>query len=335
MVKKPSMEELIKKLNINNAYEVVSILKDMHDEEGKNAVLYALDNHLFDKAHIMLSPIKKPNKDEYILFFNPFKNAVESGTKPLKWPSVPPKMQYLADYTGILNTKDAFYDFYSIYSYLECMDNEEVKRQFIDQVTNPPVELFDRMNVVELPEQIENREANVYSEEDIIKYYPLPFVDFIRELYRKGIDAKTTIKGKKYGSIVIEYNSLSLENQKVVEVLKTRGLASKPGDKVQIDMRFQEQTKIKDIEYYLSIISTFFKPQTPIFNKVDINKYYEYLKLVMQRLDVKLPYNPSKEEKIAYCKKYNQRLTLSENGTFFYLHPGVKQRVEKGNGIKL
>ena len=173
MSKKPNMLDLIRNLSKENAYEVLNVLRDLHDAQGKNAVLVALDHKLYEQAEIMLSPVKRPNKEEYVIFFNPFRNAVTNGTKPLKWPAVPEKMQFLSDYTGIMDTKDSYEDFYSIYSYIQCMDNKEAKDYFTNLVTTIDYELFDKIKIVDLPDPIENRTANVYSSNDIVKYYPL------------------------------------------------------------------------------------------------------------------------------------------------------------------
>ncbi len=335
MVKKPSMQSLIDKLNDENAYEILSNLKDLYNSEGKNAVLAALDQKRYNKVRIMLSPVKKPDKEEYVLFFNPFKNAVVSGNEPLRWPSIPAKMQYLGDYTGYLNTKDTFYDFYSVYSYIECMEEGKVKRFLEELATNIPTELFDKIYLTDLPAAISNREATVYSEEDIVKYYPLPYISFVQDLYNKGIDAKSEFENDRFGSIIINLASLSPQNKVVARSLMNSGIASEQNGQLIIGMRLNSNIRVSDIKEYLERLSVLFKEQKPKYQKIDIDQYYNFVRVILSRVGVKLPSDPDQDEKIMYCKKYNQKLTLSEDHSFFYIHPGVKERIEQANGIKL
>ena len=102
-----------------------------------------------------------------------------------------------------------------------------------------------------------------------------------------------------------------------------------------INLKFNNQTKISDIESYLSTISELFIPQHPTYEKININHYYLYVKEIMKRYGVVLPTNPDEEEKIKLCRKYNRQLTLDVSETFFYLHPGIKERIEGIKGIKL
>lgn len=335
MSKKPSMKELIRVLDRENAFEILSELKNMHNEEGKNAVLVALDAKQYDKVEIMLSPVKKPDKDEYVIFFNPFTNAVTRGTKPLKWPAVPEKMQYLSDYTGIIDTKDAFYDFYSIYSYVECMRNKEAREFFEEITTHVPHDLFTKIRVHDIANSVENRKSNVYTAEDIIKYYPLPFISFITELFNKGINARTTFNKDTGGTIIINTKELSDRNLVVIEFLTKYNLAATRGEDLVININLLKNPTLRDIEEQLARISNIFVKQTPKYDKIDIDEYYERLRSLMSRYEVKLPVDPDREGKIKLCQKYNRKLTLSDDGTFFYIHPGVKERVENGKEIKL
>ena len=136
-------------------------------------------------------------------------------------------------------------------------------------------------------------------------------------MYNKGIDAKTTLDKNGCGEIIIEKETLSKENQEVVEALIGIGLMSINGSQIVLNLRFNEETTVGDVEMQLERISELLHQQTPNYERIDINKYYENLRKVMERLDVKLPMYPDREEKIRLCRKYNRKLTLNDSGAFF------------------
>lgn len=323
ITKKRFIVEKLKMLDETNASQILDILEDLHDEEGKNAPIIALEENLLNAFHIMINPVR--TKNGYKIYYDPFNNGVVRGTKPLTW-----NMLYNLDQITF-PTRTKFYSIYSPYSYLENMDIDlDIKRILLNDCHELDHDIIKNMTISNIPLKDKNK-YELYTDEDIIRYIPIPLQNIARDLVSKNIPIISyNLDRFGYLEIIIEYEKLSEENKEIVKEMFTElngnFLITKNNYQLHIDYISKKDEKIEVVEEELNNLLGRFKYQPLDKYKISVDEAYKrtirFLLLIKRPIDDEL-------SKIELCQKINPLLTLSSDGTFFYEHPSVKERDEQ------
>jgi hypothetical protein len=315
--------ELLQKLNEENASEILEQLIDIHDTEGKNAPIIALEEGYLEAFHIMINPVI--TKDGYKLYYDPFNNGVVRGSKRLRWNTV------FNHNPNTYPTKTNFYPIYSPYSYLENMKLDgETKRLLIADCHTIDYDITSQMKVANLPVK-DQVQCELYTDKDIIRYIPIPLHKIARRLIKQNIPVtKYSCDAFGYLEVVIEFGQLSEENKETAINLLTQiednFVISVNNYLLHVTMIPQKNATIGEIEEELNRILGKFKYQELKRFKIDVDEAYiktmRFLTILNKPIDKNL-------SKIELCQKVNPLLTLSSDGTFFYEHPAIKEREEQ------
>ena len=319
-------EDIVSKLrtlNEQNASEVLESLVDKYDEEGKNPPIIALEEGLFEAYTIMIKPVM--TKNGYKIYYDPFNNGVIRGTKPLVWNGI-----FCPD-PDIYPTRTKFYSIYSPYSYLENMAiDPNIKRMLMNSCHEIDYDIISGMQMANIPVK-DQIKSELYTDEDIIRYVPIPLHKIIKKLIDNNIPLnKYTSNRYGYIEVVIDYNKLSEENKEIamdlLSLIEDNFVISKINHILEITMIARNEETIEDIERELNRILGNFKYQELTKYKLPVEEVYkrtyQFLTVLGKPVDNSLT-------RVELCKRANPLLTLSSDGKYFYDHPAVKERDEQ------
>ena len=323
ITKRKFIVEQLKKLNEENASRILDILEDLHDEEGKNVPIIALEENLLNAFHIMINPVS--TKNGYKIYYDPFNNGVIQGTKALNWNTL-----YNLNQTTY-PTRTKFYSLYSPYSYLENLDIDiDLKRMLQNECHTKDQDIVREISIDNIP--LKDRiKYEIYTDEDIIRYVPIPLQSIARNLTSKNIPvASYSIDRFGYIEVVLEYEKLSDENKEIIKemfsAINDNFLITKNNYLLHIALIAKKDEKVKNIEEEFENLLGRLNYQPLEKHKISVDEAYiktvRFLTLLNKPIDTTL-------SKIELCQKTNPLLTLSEDKTFFYDHPKLKEREEQ------
>lgn len=191
IIKRSSMEQLLRKMTSTNAYTILCELENVTDYEGKNPLIAALEGKMYTKFLLMISPVQYQDPklgETYRIFFDPFNACVFENKEGLNWPiddSLYPAKE--GDYTNIVKTRVNFYSPYSAYNYI-CHIKDKAKRQsLIEACHHVDHELIGQIAMKNIPAKDQKNNIKIYTEEDYIRYVPYPLQNALRTLIDKNI----------------------------------------------------------------------------------------------------------------------------------------------------
>lgn len=191
IINRSTIERLLRKLTPENAFTILSELENVIDYEGKNPLIIALEEKMYNSFLIMISPTKYPNPksgETYRIFYDPFNTAIFESIDGLNWSiddSVYPLQD--GDYTNIDKTKVTFYSPYSAFNYICHLKEDEQRQSLIDACHLVDEDIIDQMAMKDIPPKDKRNNIKLYIEEDYIRYVPYPLRNVLHTLIEKNI----------------------------------------------------------------------------------------------------------------------------------------------------